>query len=285
MLSARAAASPYPFSVSTRKNGQRHDLVASNRGSAPVSVRVSLTAADNVRATQPLPHYAVVAPASETILLSLFPAGTTRGQRFTFQSRFSIGSYLARPDSQAVYRLPYADGLSARVGQAPGGPLTTHVSPDSRHAIDFTVPVHTPIVAARDGTIIAAESSNLFGGQQRELLAKANYVRILHADGTIATYAHLSPGGVKVAPGEWVRSGTLIGASGATGYASGPHLHFVVQRLVAGEEGFALVSLPVRFHVGDPAVVVEPTYGQVLSATYDSPASLPPAGRKPSAAH
>jgi len=262
------AKAPYPFSVSAERNGRNHDLVARNRGPAPVSVRLTLPVSDNVRPTQALPFYAVVGPRSEVVLLTLAPADPGRGTRFSLQTTFQLGSYHAVPDPRVTCRLPFADGISAVIGQAPGGPITSHATPDSEEAIDFTMPPHTPVVAARDGTVIETEASNLFGGQDRALATMANYVRILHEDGTIATYAHLSPGGVKVVAGQRVGAGTVIGASGATGYASGPHLHFVVQRLVRQNDGFAMVSVPVRFRVGNPPAVFVPRFGQRTTADY-----------------
>ena len=68
-----AAKAPYPFSVSAERNGRNHDLVARNRGPAPVSVRLTLPVSDNVRPTQALPFYAVVGPRSEVVLLTLSP--------------------------------------------------------------------------------------------------------------------------------------------------------------------------------------------------------------------
>ncbi|MBL0167961.1 MAG: hypothetical protein IPP85_12880 [Propionivibrio sp.] len=93
--------------------------------------------------------------------------------------------------------------------------------------------------------MIASESSHRRGGRNPALMSMANYVSILHADQTVATYAHLAPGGVRVRPGERF-AGTPIGYSGppATLRAA---LHFVVQKLVRQNEGFAAVSLPLRF--------------------------------------
>ena len=70
-------------------------------------------------------------------------------------------------------------------------------------------------------------------------------------------------------------AGTTIGYSGTTGYTSGPHLHFVVQRLVRQNQGFATVSLPLRFYVGDPPYVFEPRYQHWLTADYSSPGKAP----------
>ena len=266
----------YPFSISAERSGAGSDLIARNRGPATVSVRLALSAADNVSSTQPLPVYAVVRPYSEALLLQVRPTHPGRGLRFSTQSTFSIGSFHAIPDPRATYRLPFADGHSFVISQAPGGPLTTHTADDSEHAVDFTMPANTPIVAARDGVVIETEAANRYGGNDRGLLAMANYVRILHADETVATYAHLAPGGVRVRPGEKVSVGTVIGLSGATGYTSGPHLHFVVQKLVRRNERFAMVSVPFRFSVGDPPYVFAPKFRHLAKADYATPGKAPP---------
>lgn len=266
----------YPFAVSSERSDAGHDLVARNRGPAPVSVRLTLTATDNVRSSQPLPVIAVVRPYSELRLLQVRPAYPGRGHRFSTQSTYSIGNVFAEPDPRATYRLPYADGRSFAISQAAGGPPTTHQADDSAHAVDFTMPENTPVVAARDGVVIEAESGNRFGGKDKDLLAMANFVRILHADETVATYAHLAYGGVNVRPGDKVRAGAVIGLSGATGYASGPHLHFVVQKLVRRNERFTMVSIPVRFAVGNPPYTFEPKFGQFPTADYSKPGKVPP---------
>jgi murein DD-endopeptidase MepM/ murein hydrolase activator NlpD len=71
---------------------------------------------------------------------------------------------------------------------------------------------------------------------------RANYIRIVHDDGTMGLYAHLKPEGVLVRVGQRVKTGQRIGFSGNTGYTSGPHLHFALQV----NRGMQLVSIPFR---------------------------------------
>ena len=267
---------PYPFSVTVERIGNGQNLIARNRGPAPVSVRLTLSGADNVVASQSLPVHAVVRPNSEMVLLQIRPADPARSLRFSSQSAYNLGNFHAQHDPQARYRLPFADGGSFVISQAADGPLTTHSAADSENAVDFTLPENTPIVAARDGTVIETEAANRYGGRDRVLLNMANYVRILHADETVATYAHLAPGGVTVAPGQRVTAGTLIGYSGATGYTAGPHLHFVVQKPAPTAQGFAMRSLALRFYVGNPPYVFEPRTRQLVTADYSTPGTAPP---------
>jgi murein DD-endopeptidase MepM/ murein hydrolase activator NlpD len=129
-----------------------------------------------------------------------------------------------------------------RVGQGWGGGFS-HRDQENRYAVDFAVPEGTPVLAARDGVVMQLEAGFATGGlDSPEDIGRANFIRILHDDGTMAVYAHLAPGGAQVRQGERVRRGQRIGASGSTGYSGGPHLHFAVQ----ANRGLRLASLPFR---------------------------------------
>jgi murein DD-endopeptidase MepM/ murein hydrolase activator NlpD len=94
--------------------------------------------------------------------------------------------------------------------------------------VDFGVPVGTPVVAMNDGVVTANHWGAAFG----------NHVVIAHIgfpDGTPglwAGYMHLSS--IKVKPGQRVKRGQIIGASGATGHVTGPHLHIEIQNSNGG---------------------------------------------------
>ncbi|MBL8374529.1 M23 family metallopeptidase [Accumulibacter sp.] len=267
MLPGFAAAAPsYPFSVTSEAVEGRYHFVAHNRGPAPVSVRLTMTVAENVRTSRDTPVYAVVRPNTDSPLLQVSPALPGGKFRFASETAHAIGNYLAQADARAVYRLPFEKGRSFMVGQSHDGPRLTHTTVDSEHAVDFIMPVNTPVVAARDGVVIGTESAHRAGGDDRQLFSRANFVRVLHGDDTIATYAHLAPGGVSVAVGQKVKAGTVIGRSGATGYTLGPHLHFVVQGLVGDSTGFMTVSVPIRFSSGDPPRAFTPRYRQTVTA-------------------
>jgi len=88
--------------------------------------------------------------------------------------------------------------------------------------IDIPGPIGSPIVSVRPGTVIFA--GWMHGGF-------GNAVDVLHADGMVSRYAHLSR--VLVHLGEQVERGQTLGARGCTGRCTGPHLHFEIH--VGGE--------------------------------------------------
>ena len=69
----------------------------------------------------------------------------------------------------------------------------THLDEESRYAIDIVMPEGSPVHAVRDGVVMDVEEDFNAGGTDFEKYAdKANHVRILHDDGTMALYAHLA---------------------------------------------------------------------------------------------
>jgi murein DD-endopeptidase MepM/ murein hydrolase activator NlpD len=98
---------------------------------------------------------------------------------------------------------------------------TMYYSNGSFHgALDYGVPVGTPVYAAADGVVIT--TANLSGSY-------GTYVVIQHADGLQTWYGHGTSGSICVSPGQSVSKGQKIMLSGNTGNSSGPHLHFEVR--------------------------------------------------------
>ncbi len=144
------------------------------------------------------------------------------------------------------YLLPLRqDGV--RIDQGYGGTFS-HADPENRYAVDFAADIGTPVQAAREGVVMQVESDFDKAGLKLEKYGgRANLIRILHDDGSMAVYAHLKPEGVLVRVGQRVRAGQPIGLSGNTGFTTGPHLHFAVQV----NRGMRLESLPFRMRGPD----------------------------------
>jgi len=85
--------------------------------------------------------------------------------------------------------------------------------------VDISAPTGVAVLAAADGVVIAAGSSDSYG----------RYVEVEHAEGLKSFYAHLGAIGKGVAAGLAVTAGTPIGAIGSSGTSTGPHLHFEIR--------------------------------------------------------
>lgn len=88
------------------------------------------------------------------------------------------------------------------------------------HGTDYAAPRGTPVSVVADGVVLAARRERGFG----------NVVKVRH-DATYTTlYAHLSRFAPGLRPGARVRQGKVIGYVGSTGLATGPHLHFQIEK-------------------------------------------------------
>lgn len=90
------------------------------------------------------------------------------------------------------------------------------------NGIDIGVPNGTPLKAALAGTVVGTGNTDAVRG----CYSFGKWVLIKHGNGLSTLYAHLSQ--FAVSAGQEVTTGQLIGYSGETGYATGPHLHFGV---------------------------------------------------------
>ncbi len=142
------------------------------------------------------------------------------------------------------------------------GPLTSGFRTADRpghNGVDISVPKGTPIRAAAAGIVLVATCEAHIGALPYScdrdggpaILGCGWYVDILHAANVITRYCHQ-----RVRPyvrvGDRVKAGDIIGLSGASGNASGPHLHFEVHIDGDGSSRGAIDPVPFMRRVGAP---------------------------------
>ncbi len=93
--------------------------------------------------------------------------------------------------------------------------------------VDIGVPIGTPVEAALSGTVLATGNTDIKAPNGQMCYSFGKWVMLQHPNGLDTLYAHLSDNTV-VSKGDAVTTGEVIGYSGMTGYATGPHLHFGV---------------------------------------------------------
>ena len=127
---------------------------------------------------------------------------------------------------------------------------TLYVS-GSHSGVDFRASIGTPIKAALSGVVQGTGNTDL----APSCYSYGKWVLIRHDNGLSTIYGHLSA--IGVSQGDAVTTGQVIGYSGMTGYATGPHLHFGVYasqgvriQKYSTSIGCKNVDLPIAPHEG-----------------------------------
>lgn len=212
-------------SEETSSNG---DIVfeAENLNPYVVTLSLDFEHLTNLTANKTLPLHIELLGRSKKELVRLHPVNPNQPSTQKSTYGWVRGSAFVHHNDTYLYRLPFASGMSVRVGQGYNGGLSHKGL--SAYAVDFSVPIGTPIYAAREGEVVGVDVSSNKGGASPAYRPYMNYVTIKHSDGTLGNYYHLKQGGSAVRIGEQVTKGQLIGYSGNTGYTTAPHLHFSV---------------------------------------------------------
>jgi len=125
--------------------------------------------------------------------------------------------------------------------------------------VDFGAASGTPIMAAGDGLVEKVEAAHGYG----------NFVLLRHSTTYETAYAHMSRFAAGMRPGIHVRQGQVIGYVGATGLATGPHLHYEVR-----VNGTQVNPMSVKFAPGRNLAGTELTAFRAAAATIDREAGL-----------
>jgi murein DD-endopeptidase MepM/ murein hydrolase activator NlpD len=141
--------------------------------------------------------------------------------------------------------------------------------PRAHRGVDYGAPTGAPVIAVANGTVISATFDNVSG----------RMVRIRHGSGYDSYYLHLSAFARGVRSGARVDQGETIGLVGSTGLATGPHLHYGLQKNGAWVD-------PLREHrnmpPGDPVPAAAMESFRVVSkealATLESAIASPVSG-------
>lgn len=150
------------------------------------------------------------------ILAAEFINGERRLHAIRFEDSEGQIAYYG-PDGKAMRKTFLRAPLNFRYVSSGFNPRRLHpvlntVRP--HNGIDYAAPTGTPVYAAGDGRVIRSSYDKYNG----------HHVFIQHGANYVTKYLHFSRRAVK--NGERVRQGQTIGYVGATGLASGPHLHY-----------------------------------------------------------
>jgi murein DD-endopeptidase MepM/ murein hydrolase activator NlpD len=239
----------------TKTYPDRIDLYAKSAIPATITVtyRLSLT---NLSAWTPTTITKVIQPQGSIKLTSLEPVDPTKRWNIRSSYNYAYGSTKAQHDNRTLYRLPFKKGRKVRISQG-FNTNRTHKG-ESKYAVDFDMRVGSEVYAARDGIVVKVKEDSKKSGKTRAFIKHTNNILIEHSDGTLGSYSHLKYQGAKVKVGQRVKKGDLIALSGNTGYSTGPHLHFVVYKLLSVDKR---ESIKIKFSSAS-GVIHEPIEGR-----------------------
>lgn len=221
-------------------NSVTQEVMIENQLYSPISVILKVSNENAVDTDIKFNEIFTVEANSTQSLGHIFSFDTTSD--FSLTRQFSIGTptNIQKSDTGEL-QIPFRGKF--RITQANGGTYS-HRGPKNFYAVDVAMPIGTPVYAARAGKVVDMKMYFTKAGLDPAAHGKANYIRLRHNDGTMTVYVHLKPNSNKVSLGDEVSAGDLIAESGNTGYTTGPHLHFAVQR----NNGISTVSIPFKFY-------------------------------------
>ncbi len=187
---------------------------------------------------QPLPEFIVVPGGQSRFILTQLTFAKNQSWKINYSLQYMEGDANAIHNEEYVYQLPFKEGRFV-MSQGYNG-RSTHAG---INALDFTMPEGEIIVAARNGLVVKIKEDSNRGCPSNDCMNDGNFIRILHDDGTMAEYHHLQLNGVLVEEGAVVKQGQEIGKCGATGFATGSHLHFVVFKT----DGVNQITIQTKF--------------------------------------
>jgi murein DD-endopeptidase MepM/ murein hydrolase activator NlpD len=139
-------------------------------------------------------------------------------QAFRFEGSFYDAKGNALKRAFLASPLPFNPRITSGFARARMHPILGQARPHL--AVDYGAPTGTPVQAIANGTVTFAGWNAGYG----------NLVQIRHTGGLSSGYAHLSSIAADVRPGRKISQGDLVGRVGATGLATGPHLHYMMTK-------------------------------------------------------
>ncbi len=237
-------------SITSQDFKDKIEIYATNKNPIPVSIALTFNM-KGLEQVQEVGQYKVIDNNQSPQLVATLNKKPNEGWNYQYNMQVHLGNfYSTGHDSTYVYALPFEKGTEHYLSQGYDGKF----SHQGENAIDFMMPIGTPVIAMRDGIVAEVIEHNDDGCPTRSCIKMANSILIYHEDATFSRYAHLKVNSAIVTIGDRVSKGDRIAYSGNTGWSSEPHLHFSIFQIGAGKKGY---SIPTKFQTKGGVVYLE----------------------------
>lgn len=206
-------------------NNREVSIFADNEEAMPMSTEFNFKLG-NLSSTLSNDQIVVIPAKTKRFLIAeLKEIKPNAANSFSYTNSYNFGNTLQEKfDSDYIYSLPFENGKTQSIFQGYNGKF----SHQNEFSLDFDFKTGSQILAAREGIVVEVVNNNNQNCPDISCAKYNNKVLIMHSDGTFADYSHLKYRGTVVKKGDIVTKDQLLGYSGSTGFASGPHLHFSV---------------------------------------------------------
>lgn len=180
----------------------------------PIRVQVQTDAASSVHEVAVLPREWPIERVDGVPPKTVKPPAEIARRIAAEQQR--VGAARTRDDPRTQFAEPFSWPVRGRISGRFGNQRIYNGTPGSAHSgMDIAVPAGTPVLAPAGGVVSFADA---------DLYLTGGTIVLDHGHGVSSNFLHLSR--LDVAVGDTVTGGQTIGAVGATGRATGPHLHW-----------------------------------------------------------
>lgn len=223
------------------------NIYADNAEYCPMSIHMELDLKNLSHEAGNKPVFLLQPSKQRQALATLYLIKSGKKTAYSYNYTTIYGdSQVKKPEQPPVLDLPFQKGEEFEIYQGYNG----QISHQNENALDFEMPIGTPITAIQDGVVIKVVDQFNKTCFSPACMKYNNYIQIYHPDGTFSEYAHIKQNGAEVEVGDQIKKGQLIAKSGNVGYSSGPHLHLVVYLPRLKER----LTLQTKFKTGDGSI-------------------------------
>ena len=231
-------------------------------GDVPVAITARTTAGSEIVRTETLKVEAKEFPTRALRVDPRFVTPPKSAQARIARERAELGRVFRTVTRSPEWRGPFIVPIDGAVVSGFGVRSVFNNEPRAPHGgADFASPAGTPIAAPNSGRVVLAA----------DLYFTGNTVVLDHGAGLQSLFAHLSR--IDVREGDRVARGAIVGAVGATGRATGPHLHWTVRLNGARVDPISLISAlsdlkPAGPAGARPVIAIDTSLGTIRAELY-----------------